>query len=76
VPELCLSQVADAEVLQYLVEPGEEAMIGPERSDVAIRTDEGLLGQIEGIFSVADQAKRDAIGVFHISVDKGFKRLR
>ena len=45
--------MADAEVLEYLIEPGKESPARLDLIDVAICTNKGLLRQIQGILSIA-----------------------
>jgi hypothetical protein len=68
-----LSQVAKAQIPQDLVEPGEELALGIELVIVLVGPKKRLLGQLQGIFAVADQTQGGQIGTFHVLLDKGFE---
>lgn len=68
-------QMADAQVLEYLIEPRKEPTPRLDLLDIPICPNERLLRQIQGILSIPNKAQRDEIGVFHIFIHEDFKRL-
>jgi hypothetical protein len=47
--------MADAQILQYLIEPGEESVAGLDVFDVPVRPNESFLRQVQRIFTIAHQ---------------------
>jgi len=66
--------MADTQIFQYLIEPGEEPSVGLEVFDIPVCSNKGLLRQVHRIFAIAHKTQRDKICVFHIPVHKNFKR--
>ena len=72
---LSLSKMAEAQVPEDLVEPGKELALGVEGRPELVGPGKGLLGQLQGVFVVAHQTEGHKVGLPHVLLDKGLKRL-
>ena len=65
-----IPRMVETESPDDLVQPGEE---GPFRVDPGARAErpgEGLLGEVQGIVVVPDEAERGIVGTLHVSCDE------